>query len=347
MRMRFVLLALLVGLMAGAAAATTYVVPDEELEITEIQQAVEMASAGDTVLVMSGVYDSVSNFETPLGWRSAIVAISTDIVLLGNNREGVRIDQSEAEYGILYQNVSADAIVSNLTILGGDLRDKGLADDGDGRLLAAGICCIDSASPTIRGVDIVNGATGIVVRTGIGSGNSAPLIERVVVARGSHHGIFVYENGSEPVVIDRCTLVENFDNGIHVSGGNAQIKNSAITHSGKAGIHGYLAIPTVRYCNVFYNDEIDPDQVTGPLNYGGTLDDLTGIDGNISVEPFYCDFGGASGYDYHVCLTSPPSPHIGGGEGGVTIGALPAQCSGCVSPVEATSWGAIKALYAR
>jgi hypothetical protein len=343
MRMRFVLLTLLVGLIAGAAAATTYVVPDEDLEITEIQQAVEMAAAGDTVLVMSGVYDSVLTYETPLGWRSAVVSISSDIVLLGDDREGVRIDQSEAEYGILYQDVSENAVVSNLTITGGALRDKGLADDGDGRLLAAGICCIDSASPTITAVDIVNGATGIV----IGSGNSAPTVERVVVARGSHHGIYVYQNGSEPVVINRCTLVGNFDNGIHVSGGNVEISNSAVTHSGKAGIYGYLATPSVRYCNVFYNDEIDPDGVTGPLNYGGTLDDLTGIDGNISLEPFYCDYSGASGYDYHVCLTNPPSPHDGAGEGGVTIGALAAQCSGCVSPVQHSSWGAIKAIYAR
>ncbi len=48
-----------------------------------------------------------------------------------------------------------------------------------------------------------------------------------------------------------------------------------------------------------------PDPGDGPLNYGGSLDDLTGVDGNISAEPYYCDFFGTAGYDYHVCATVP------------------------------------------
>ncbi len=301
----------------------------------------------DTVLVMAGVYDDVHLFDTPLGMRHAIVKISSDIVLLGDDRSGVEIDHSGAEYGILVQNVSESAVISNLTIVGGESRDKGLTDDGDGRFLAAGICCVDAASPTITDVSIEDGATGIVIRTEIGSADSAPVLERVVVARGSHHGIFIYENGASPVVIYRCTLVDNFDMGIYVSGGNAEINSSAITNNGKSGIHAYLATPSVTYCNVYWNDQVFPDVELGPLNYSGTLDDLTGIDGNISAEAYYCDFVGTAGYDYQVCLTNPPSPHQGAGEGGVTIGALDAVCTGCQSPVELRSWGAIKALYRR
>jgi hypothetical protein len=301
----------------------------------------------DSVLVTPGVYNSVHMFETPLGMRHAIVNITNDIVLLGADASGVEIDHSGAEYGILVQNVSESAVISNLTIVGGQSRDKGLTDDGDGRFLAAGICCVDAASPTITDVSIENGATGIVIRTENGSADSAPVLERVVVARGSHHGIFIYENGASPVVIYRCTLVDNFDVGIYVSGGNAEINSSAITNNGKSGIHAYLAMPSVTYCNVYWNDHVFPDVELGPLNYSGTLDDLTGIDGNISAEAYYCDFAGTAGYDYQVCLTDPPSPHLGAGEGGVTIGALDAVCTGCQSPVESTSWGAIKALYRR
>lgn len=345
--MRFVLLTLLVGLLATAAGAVTIVVPDEGLGITEIQQAVFLADPGDTVLVMAGVYDSVYSFMTPLGRRNAIVAISSDIVLLGDDRGGVEIDYSQAEYGILVQNVSTDAVIANLTILGGESRDKGLVDDGDGRLLAAGICCLEAASPTIRDIDIENGATGIVVRTGMSSADSAPVIEGVVIARGSHHGIYVYENGSTPAVIDKCTMVDNFDYGIYVSGGTVEVSNSALTHNGKNGVYGYLATPVITYCNVYWNDQMFPSSTTGPLNYGGDLSDLTGVDGNISEEPYYCDFFGSAGYDYHVCMDTPVSPHYQAGEGGVTIGALDAACSGCASPVERSSWGAIKALYRR
>ncbi len=345
--MRFVLLTLLVGLLAAAAGAVTITVPDEDLGIIAIQQAVALAAPGDTVLVMSGTYDSVHLVETPLGMKHTIVEISKDIVLLGAAGSNVEIDYSEAEYGILVQNVSESAVISNLSIVGGEARDKGLLDDGDGRFLAAGISCVDAASPTITDVSIEDGATGIVIRTENGSADSAPALEGVVVARGSHHGIFIYQNGASPVDIYKCTLVDNFDMGIYVSGGNAVIRSSAVTNNGKSGIHAYLATPSVSYCNVYWNDQVFPNQGTGPLNYSGTLDDLTGIDGNISVEAYYCDFVGTAGYDYHVCLTDPPSGHIGQGEGGVTIGALDAVCTGCQSPVEMTSWGAIKALYRR
>jgi hypothetical protein len=106
-------------------------------------------------------------------------------------------------------------------------------------------------------------------------------------------------------------------------------------------------MPSISYCNVFWNDQVFPNAGTGPLNYSGALDDLTGVDGNISAEAYYCDFFGSAGYSYNVCISEPVSPHYQGGEGGVTIGALDASCSGCQSPVESMSWGAIKALYRR
>ena len=350
--MRFVLLTLLISLLAAAAGAVTITVPDDELGITAIQQAVMLADPGDTVLVMSGTYDSVFSFTTPLGIRDAIVGISSDIVLMGADGSDVEIDHTEAEYGILFKNVSRSAIVSNLTIVGGDSRDKGLLDDGDGRNLAAGICCLDAASPTITDVSIENSATGIVVRTESGSADSAPMFERVVVARGSHNGIFIYSNGAEPVIIERCTFVDNFDYGVYVNGGDVEIHNTAITNNGKYGIHAYLSTPDISYCNVYCNDQMFPDSGVGPQNYGGSLDDLEGLYGNISSEPWYCDFFGTAGYDYHVCVSDSTSPHIDpGGEAGETIGALDAVCTGCEStgcessPVEGTSWGAIKAMY--
>ena len=339
--MRFVLLALLCGLMAAAAGAVTYEVPDEDLGIVAIQQAVILADPGDTVLVMSGTYDSVHTVITPLGVRNAIVSLDKDIVLMCAERGDAVVSHAAAEYGIVCIDVSRAALIANLTIVGGGgSRDQGLVDDGDGRFLTAGIACFDAASPTIRDVDIEQDATGVVIRTN--SADSAPLIEGVVVARGTHHGVYVYDNGATPVIIDRCTFVDNFDYGIYVSGGTVDISNCAITHNGKYGVKAYLSDPDISYCNVYWNDRMFPDGGIGPLEYGGSLDDLTGIDGNISAEPFYCDFIGTSGYSYSVC---DDSPHAEGGEGGVTIGARPIAGCECVSPVEHTSWGAIKALY--
>ena len=334
--MRFTMAALTVVLLAAAASADLIVVPDEDNGIVGIQQALDLAGAGDTVYVMSGRYDSVSTFTTVYGQRTAIASVPEGVMLMGEDGDDVVLDQREAEYGILLQNVTASTVIRDLTVAGGGDRDLGRTDDGDGRSLVAGIGCLDNASPTITGVTIENTATGIVVRS-----NSAPTVQSSLIVRGSHHGVYVFENGATPAVFDHMTITDNFDIGISVSGGNAQITNCSITHNGKEGVRGYTTTPTIEYCNLYANDEVAPDDE--PQNYGGTLDDLTGIDGNISAEPFYCDFSGSAGYDYTVCFDSE---NLGAGVGGSDIGARGGGCNDCVeSPVENVSWGAIKSLY--
>jgi hypothetical protein len=341
--MRFVLSAILACLLAVTATARTYTVPDTDLEITAIQQAVTLADPGDTVFVKNGIYDSVHVFDTPLGLRRAVVGITKDIVLKGNDRTRVIIDQSNAEYGILCMNVGREALIQNLTITGGAGRDRGAIDDGDGRYLTGGIACLEGGSPTISLVDIPVAATGIIVRSS--TEDSAPMIDRVLIARCSHNGIYIYDNGGTPVEINRVTVVSNFDVGIKVNSGTAVITSSSITHNGKYGIDVYLSSLDISYCNVYWNDHMFPDPELGALNYSPTMSDPTGLDGNISEEPYYCDYVGTSGYNYSVCLSDPVSPNYHAGLGGVTIGARSAVCTGCISPVEPASWGAIKSLY--
>jgi hypothetical protein len=322
------------------------------VEVVGLQQAVDLSFelinddyAGypghtDTVLFLQGREDSVSTFSTPLGNRTAIVKMPLGVTLIGDDQDGSVIDQTDAEYGILCIDVDATTVIRNLSIIGGIGRDRGRPDDGDGRALVAGISCFDNASPLISDVLIEEAATGIVIRS-----DSAPTIENTLIARGSHHGIYVFENGITPVTVDHLTITDNFDRGVDVTGGSIAISNSCITHNGKQGVRGYQATPTVEYSNVYKNDEAglatDPQHV--PQNYGGTLDDLTGIDGNISEEPFYCDFDGDVGYAYTVCFESP---NLGAGAGGTDIGAFGGGCSECIeSLVEPASWGAIKAMY--
>ncbi len=332
--MRVLLMALLLCLTASAWA-TTINVPDQNLGIEEINQAMEMATSGDTVLVSAGVYDSVRLYVTPVGTRSAVVSMKDGVTLVGRDRADVKIDQGEAEYGILCQNVGRETVIRNLTIRGGLSRGRAPAEDGDGRSLIAGIVCLDGASPTIDQVTINNTSTGIVVRSD--SSPSAPFVTRVVIARGDHHGVYVYGNGDSPAVIDHTTIVDNFDYGIYVFDGTTEITSTNITHSGKSGIKTYLATPVVSYCNLYWNDTTSDD----PQNYSG-MSDATGVDGNVSIEPYYCDFTGAAGYDYHVCYTSDI---VSLGDGGTPIGAYGGGCTNCVAPVQRATWGAIKALY--
>lgn len=330
--MRFVLLAVFIGLLASAAAAAVIDVPNLDLDIISIQDGIDAATAGDTVLIAAGVYDSVNYFTTDLGIRTAICMLPDGVTMRGVNGDNVVIDQGDAEYGILMIDVGTSTAVKNLTITG-DSRFASPADDGDGRGLLAGICCFDNASPLIRNVSIFDLATGIIVRT-----DSAPTIENTVIARGTHHGVYVYDNGASPVTLDGVTAVENFDNGIYLNRANIDISNCCVTHSGKEGIYSYSSSVTIQHCNVYWNDR----ESSEPAEYGGALDDLTGVDGNISEEPFYCDFTGSQGYDYHVCTASP---NVGAGVGGADIGALGGGCVDCISLVNEVTWGSIKAMY--
>ena len=60
----------------------------------------------------------------------------------------------------------------------------------------------------------------------------------------------------------------------------------------------------------------------------------------VFADPLFCD---REGGDYSLCANSPCLP--GNNPWGVTIGAYGEGCASCDSPVEATSWGAIKAMF--
>lgn len=332
--MRMLTVALLMGLLSTVAAAEVIIVPDEDEGIMSIQQAMYLATAGDTILLSAGVYDSVYYFDTPLGRKSAICSLGDGVTLMGTDGDECVIEFTEAEYGIMCLDVGSDARVSDLTVLGGIARRGGVSDYDDIRLLNAGIACLENASPSISEVTIELAGTGILSWV-----NCAPRIEYTLIARCDHHGIYVRETGAEPVVVDEATIVGNFDYGIYVSEADATITNCSITHNGKSGIYSYLADPVIEHCNLYLNDLSSQE----PENYGGGLEDLTGTAGNISDEPFYCDYSGVAGYDYFVC---DDSPNLGAGIGGVDIGAFGIGCDICIdSPVKPTSWSAIKALY--
>jgi hypothetical protein len=68
----------------------------------------------------------------------------------------------------------------------------------------------------------------------------------------------------------------------------------------------------------------------------GGVADQYGVRGNISADPLFCDPGGD---DFRLQEGSPCAP----GEECGLMGAWPVGCGG--TPVEETSWGAVKALF--
>ncbi len=64
--------------------------------------------------------------------------------------------------------------------------------------------------------------------------------------------------------------------------------------------------------------------------------------GNMTANPLFC---GLSFYDVYLCADSPCLDDAPENDCGVLIGALDEGCAACASPVQPSSWGAIKALY--
>ncbi|MBD3348791.1 MAG: hypothetical protein GF400_06305 [Candidatus Eisenbacteria bacterium] len=92
------------------------------------------------------------------------------------------------------------------------------------------------------------------------------------------------------------------------------------------------SVPTFTCCNCY---------AWGPNSsaYGGFITDPTGTDGNIKMDPLYCD---ALNWDLHVDAASPNLPTSPHNTCGTLIGCFG---EGCDSPVESRSWGQIKGMW--
>jgi hypothetical protein len=82
-------------------------------------------------------------------------------------------------------------------------------------------------------------------------------------------------------------------------------------------------------CDVFGNEGGD---------WVGSISDQYGINGNISADPLFCNPGIG---DFTLHANSPCAPDSNPDCG--LIGAWPVGCAD--TPVETTTWGAIKAIY--
>jgi hypothetical protein len=95
-------------------------------------------------------------------------------------------------------------------------------------------------------------------------------------------------------------------------------------------------MPNIRYCCVWNRDTVNLDD-----EYGRDCDDRTGINGNIRLDPLFCDL-----------TASPPqvgvmnfSPTRAVGSDGEDLGAHPGTSDCPFVSVEAESWGRIKSRF--
>ncbi|MEW6747026.1 MAG: right-handed parallel beta-helix repeat-containing protein [Planctomycetota bacterium] len=230
---RFTALVLTFALSGGLAAPTTWYVDDDNCPgpgsgsdsdpFCRIQDAIELAADGDTVLVLPGTYGELIDFRgKAITVRSSAGAAATIIdgqdqgtvvtFRSGEDRdsvlEGFTVTNGYREFwvsaGVVCRSQSSPTIVANI-IHHNVSRGTYLYGAG------AGVCCIGSSAPLIQQNIIRDNQAG----RGAGIAcllASSPIIVANTIERNDHQGVYCDE-GSHPWIL-RNRIANNTANGI-------------------------------------------------------------------------------------------------------------------------------------
>ncbi len=289
-------------------------------ESPSIQAAIAIAADGDSILVAPGTYSG--------GGFIGVSLLGKDLLIMGGGSDSTTLDCAGAGRAFdINQGESAFALIQGFRIVNGFV--QGYVGQGGGLR-------VSGASPTLRDL-VVSDCTASDRGGGMYLDNSQSLLEDVVVERcGDHLDFDAYGGGiachlgaptlrrvllagneagrdggglycqdSDPQ-LEQVTLVGNVSD---AGGGGLGCDQSAsptltgcLTADNAAATGGGIycrdagSAPAIACSDVFAN---------AGGNYGGTLADQTGINGNISADPLFCD---APGGEYTLDALSPCLP---------------------------------------
>jgi hypothetical protein len=136
------------------------------------------------------------------------------------------------------------------------------------------------------------------------------------------------------VALNTCSAGQGGGLYIRGGGGTVQFERLIVARNDGSGIHNQESQPTVMLtCSDIWSN------IGG--DYTGHVATQTGVNGNISSDPKFCDH---QSDNFALCDNSPcvPGNHPDGADCGL-IGALGTGCG--PTPVQQTSWGRLKALF--
>ncbi len=264
-------------------------------EFETIQEALDIAADGDTVLVAPGFYRGDGNRGLNPGGRAVTI-------LSESGREITFIDCEGIGRGILFaMGEGPDTVLEGFTILGG--MDA----------VGGGVACIN-ASPTLRDLTIAGNQASGEGGGGLACVNSSPLLQNVLIRNNSSIG----DGGGILCLSDASPRLENVvihDNtagggggGIACMGGELELTGStlAFNECGQNG-GGILARQGAQLdidaSMLVFNDAGGIHCESGALvaqscsnlfgnavgDYLGEAMDVTGENGNLSLDPLFCD----------------------------------------------------------
>jgi hypothetical protein len=313
-----------------------------------IQAGIDAASYGDTVVVACGTY-----YEHDIAMKSGVCLTSetgqADCVTINAQFDGrvihcADVDQSSSIEGLTmvagYGSQGSGAVggggifferssprVTNCTLLHNDGLNGG------------GMWLVDGSNPTVTNCQFIeNSASG---GGGVAISSSSPTFTDCLFAGNSVFGGgggMVCTGYSAPIVV-RCTFSENHN---YIDEGS--------------GILCYSSFPALTDCIIAFNSPGVAVHCSGSAlvmltccdiygnaggDWVGCIADQYGVDGNFSADPRFC-MSANSDEPYSLQEDSPCrgiySPC------GRVVGAFGVGCP-ATSPVEDTSWGAIKSMY--
>ena len=319
---------------------------------------------GDTILVAPGIYTGENNRGLDFAGKNLLVSA------ISPRNGDVTIDCEGLDRAFhFHSGENQTSIVEGFTIR------NGYAGGNGGSIYCAagsGITirdCIfeDSDAPTGGAVAVASASAHISGCTftgctaeyggGISVGFGDSVIEDCVFEGGfvGFSGGAIWCSNSESTITG-CTIsncaAEMVGGSIHCQGGNPTIAYCTI-YGGDAfnggGIYCQIANPLITNTIVAYGLRgrgvyclSSEPEITHCIFYGNLpVDVLCGNHhDNLSVPPLFCDSGSL---DFTLCADSPGLPANNDWE--ESIGAHGLGCDDCGSPVESSSWGAIKAIY--
>lgn len=342
-------------LLAISAGATTYLVPGDQ---PTIAAGLAAASSSDTVQIAAGTYYEhglvmpdgvVLRGETGHHADVIIDAGQAGRVLfcdgLGPNTavEGLTITGGLADGegndgiggGVLCQyssmSFSSCAIVGNHALVGGGMSLRYDADvaiedclfQGNSAVSSGGAMRVSQSAPVLLrcqfidnvvemdGAGIFSGSSAIQIEDCLFQGNEAGIWGGAILLISPHEG---------DLVVRGCTLVDN----VAIYAGSAvfaanecpfNFENCIVVDNREAEAMYILdeAVFETFACNNVYDN---PDG-----NYGGSFPDRTGMNGNISLPPVFCDRVNG---DFSLAATSPCLPE--NNDCGVLMGAFGLGC---------------------
>ncbi len=311
----------------GERTKTWHIYPDGSGDVPDIATAVASASDGDYIFVYPGVY-----------YEHDIV-VDKQLVIKGiGGREYIHINARSRGRCFQFVPSSGPVRLEDFTLTNG-LADGSGIDGCGGAILCrytdvaiincivreceadrGGGICLYQSSPLIKSSRIYDN-TANDCGSGIYAYSSEALIDKCVIihnrSRGDGGGV-CFEESSVNMV--NCTISHNSSHG-HGGGvfvGDSSIPNLvstiiAFSWNGE-GIYGSPSAGGVLLscCDIYGN--VDGD-------YGGTITDQTGSNGNISEDPLFCNFMSLN------CGIGDSSPcRAEGNSCGVLIGADGVSC---------------------